>query len=64
MDGKWALKGRPREKGFLYDLVSNKFDGLDVDKLDYFLRDSHHANVNVKLDTVRPKFTKFSRFPL
>ncbi|CAM9143246.1 unnamed protein product [Chrysoparadoxa australica] len=33
-------KGRPPEKGFLYDIVNNTSSGLDVDKLDYFQRDA------------------------
>ncbi|KAI1728538.1 HD domain-containing protein [Ditylenchus destructor] len=47
MNGKWIPKGRPREKSFLYEIVSNKLTGLDVDKLDYFLRDSTLGNIAV-----------------
>lgn len=32
--------GRPEHKRFLLDIVANKRHGIDVDKLDYFLRDS------------------------
>lgn len=32
--------GRPKEKRFLVEIVSNKRSGIDVDKLDYFMRDS------------------------
>jgi len=31
--------GRPAEKFYLYDIVNNTRSGLDVDKIDYFLRD-------------------------
>ena len=37
------------DRGFLYDIVSNQRSGLDVDKLDYFARDSHYSGV-VKVD--------------
>ena len=32
--------GRGPEKRFLFDIVANKRNGIDVDKLDYFVRDS------------------------
>ena len=32
--------GRPPAKRFLFDIVANKRNGIDVDKLDYFLRDA------------------------
>ena len=35
-----ANLGRPREKRFLFDIVSCSRNGLDVDKLDYLVRDA------------------------
>jgi deoxynucleoside triphosphate triphosphohydrolase SAMHD1 len=41
---KWPDNiGRPKEKRFLFDIVANQRNGIDVDKLDYFLRDSMSA---------------------
>src|SRR4029434_1424619 len=31
-------EGRPEEKSFLYEIVANKRNGIDVDKWDYFAR--------------------------
>ncbi|KAL7534459.1 hypothetical protein ACHAWF_004843 [Thalassiosira exigua] len=35
-----AFVGRPPSKEFLYDVVNNRHSGLDVDKVDYYDRDS------------------------
>ncbi|CEF63866.1 Deoxynucleoside triphosphate triphosphohydrolase SAMHD1 [Strongyloides ratti] len=45
VDGKWIPKGRGKEKSFLYDVVSNVHTGIDVDKFDYFLRDTFFCNI-------------------
>jgi len=39
-------KGRGREKFYLYDIVNNSRSGLDVDKLDYFMRDMRYTNAS------------------
>lgn len=52
LDGKWQLRGRPEEKAFLYDFVSNVHSGMDVDKFDYFLRDSKLAPLSISFDLV------------
>jgi len=38
-----TLVGRGREKEWMYDIVSNGYSGLDVDKMDYFARDQRRA---------------------
>eukprot|EP00397_Hematodinium_sp_SG-2012_P020112 GEMP01020704.1.p1 GENE.GEMP01020704.1~~GEMP01020704.1.p1 ORF type:complete len:414 (+),score=76.97 GEMP01020704.1:45-1244(+) len=42
---EWPFSGRPREKAFLWEIVSNKRSGIDVDKLDYIRRDCHNTGV-------------------
>ncbi|KAL1281509.1 hypothetical protein QQF64_000312, partial [Cirrhinus molitorella] len=37
----WTYKGRDEEKSFLYEIVANKQNGIDVDKWDYFARFDH-----------------------
>jgi len=47
-------KGRGKEKWFLYEIVSNKFTDVDVDKWDYFLRDQKGAGtINKGFDYIR-----------
>ncbi|KAI6242174.1 Deoxynucleoside triphosphate triphosphohydrolase SAMHD1 [Aphelenchoides fujianensis] len=50
-DGEWQPKGRGKEKSFLFDIVSNSHSGLDVDKFDYFLRDSTMSKVGISFIT-------------
>ena len=40
-----AKMGRPASKRFLFEIVSNKRSGLDVDKFDYIQRDCHNTGV-------------------
>ncbi|KAL0151885.1 hypothetical protein M9458_052886, partial [Cirrhinus mrigala] len=37
----WSYEGRDEEKSFLYEIVANKQNGIDVDKWDYFARFDH-----------------------
>lgn len=39
-------RGRGPEKFYLYDIVNNSRSGLDVDKLDYFMRDMRYTNAS------------------
>ncbi|XP_055977277.1 deoxynucleoside triphosphate triphosphohydrolase SAMHD1 isoform X1 [Sorex fumeus] len=55
----WPYKGRPKEKGFLYEIVANKRNGIDVDKWDYFARDCHHLGIKNSFDYQR--FIRFAR---
>uniref|UniRef100_A0A8C2M3H4 Deoxynucleoside triphosphate triphosphohydrolase SAMHD1 n=2 Tax=Cricetulus griseus TaxID=10029 RepID=A0A8C2M3H4_CRIGR len=58
-DCSWPYKGRPAEKSFLYEIVSNKRNGIDVDKWDYFARDCHHLGIQNNFDYKR--YVKFVR---
>ncbi|WAR11723.1 SAMH1-like protein [Mya arenaria] len=46
-DGKF--KGRP-DKPFLYEIVANKRNGIDVDKWDYFARDCYMLGIQNNFD--------------
>ncbi|ESO82808.1 hypothetical protein LOTGIDRAFT_61530, partial [Lottia gigantea] len=47
-----VLKGRP-DKGYLYEIVANKRNSIDVDKWDYFARDCHMLGIKNNFDHVR-----------
>uniref|UniRef100_A0A3Q3GG30 HD domain-containing protein n=1 Tax=Labrus bergylta TaxID=56723 RepID=A0A3Q3GG30_9LABR len=53
------FKGRPEEKSFLYEIVSNKRNGVDVDKFDYLSRDSLYLGIKNTFDFHR--FLQFAR---
>ncbi|XP_061113207.1 deoxynucleoside triphosphate triphosphohydrolase SAMHD1-like [Conger conger] len=55
----WPYEGRPEAKSFLYEIVANKRNGIDVDKWDYFARDCYHLGIQNNFDYQR--FMKFSR---
>ncbi|XP_003438935.3 deoxynucleoside triphosphate triphosphohydrolase SAMHD1 [Oreochromis niloticus] len=56
---KWPYKGRQKDKSFLYEIVANKRNGIDVDKWDYFARDCYHLGINNNFDYSR--FLNFAR---
>ncbi|XP_078026099.1 deoxynucleoside triphosphate triphosphohydrolase SAMHD1-like [Epinephelus lanceolatus] len=56
---EWPYKGRPQDKSFLYEIVANKTNGIDVDKFDYLSRDCYHLGIRNNFDHLR--FLKFAR---
>ncbi|KAL7859562.1 hypothetical protein SRHO_G00147090 [Serrasalmus rhombeus] len=56
---KGLYKGRSEEKSFLYEIVSNKKNGIDVDKWDYLARDCYHLGMQSIFDHCR--FLKFAQ---
>ena len=48
-----------KAKQFLYEIVANHRNGIDVDKFDYFARDSMHLGMTISFDASR--LMKFSR---
>ncbi|XP_074536701.1 deoxynucleoside triphosphate triphosphohydrolase SAMHD1-like [Halichoeres trimaculatus] len=57
-DQEWPYTGREQNKAFLYDIVSNKRNGVDVDKFDYLARDSYHLGIQNNFDHHR--YIKFA----
>ncbi|XP_071777168.2 deoxynucleoside triphosphate triphosphohydrolase SAMHD1-like [Centroberyx gerrardi] len=55
----WPYKGRSEDKSFLYEIVANKRNGIDVDKWDYFARDCYHLGIQNNFGYRR--FLKFAR---
>ncbi|XP_043984803.1 deoxynucleoside triphosphate triphosphohydrolase SAMHD1-like [Gambusia affinis] len=56
---KWPHHGRPKEKAFLYEVVSNTRNKIDVDKWEYFARDCHQLGIQNNFDCHR--LIKFAR---
>ncbi|XP_073697903.1 uncharacterized protein [Garra rufa] len=52
-DGKWKAKGRKKDKAFLYEIVINKWNGIDVRRWDYFARDCHYLGIPNSFDHQR-----------
>jgi deoxynucleoside triphosphate triphosphohydrolase SAMHD1 len=51
LPGSNALRGRTRpDQQFLYGFVNNAKSGLDVDKLDYFMRDARQTGAKASCD--------------
>jgi HD superfamily phosphohydrolase len=50
---------RPQDKHFLYEIVANSVNGIDVDKWDYFARDCHSLGLTSNFDHHR--FMKLAR---
>ncbi|KAI0234740.1 Deoxynucleoside triphosphate triphosphohydrolase SAMHD1 [Lamellibrachia satsuma] len=53
------ISGGSGDKTFLYEIVTNKRNGVDVDKWDYFARDCHQLGITNNFDHTR--FLKFAR---
>ena len=49
----WEWRGPPLGKEFLFQIVANKENGIDVDKFDYFMRDGRHLNISISFDVER-----------
>ncbi|XP_046895375.1 deoxynucleoside triphosphate triphosphohydrolase SAMHD1-like isoform X3 [Hypomesus transpacificus] len=55
----WTYKGRTEEKSFLYEIIANQRNGFDVNKWDYFARDSYYLGLQTNFD--HDRFIKFAR---
>ncbi|XP_027861957.1 deoxynucleoside triphosphate triphosphohydrolase SAMHD1-like [Xiphophorus couchianus] len=56
---EWPHYGRPKKKAFLYEVVSNTRNKIDVDKWEYFARDCHQLGMQNNFDCHR--LIKFAR---
>ena len=54
----WRYQGRGEDKAFLYEVVANKSNGIDVDKWDYFMRDNYLLNIGIYVASVRRESSK------
>lgn len=43
----------PKDRGFLFQIVANKSNDVDVDKFDYFERDAQHLKIGIPFDHKR-----------
>ncbi|XP_064176018.1 deoxynucleoside triphosphate triphosphohydrolase SAMHD1-like [Anguilla rostrata] len=59
IDPPGEIKHLKNPKTFLYEIVSNKRNGIDVDKMDYFSRDCYHLGIESNFNCGR--FFKFAR---
>ena len=46
-------QGKKMKKWFLYEIVSNKRNGIDCDKFDYLMRDSYYVGARNNFDCMR-----------
>jgi len=51
--GLFPYSARTPDKFYLYEIISNKVTGLDVDKMDYLLRDAAALKINLKWELER-----------
>lgn len=49
----WTWRGRGHTKSFLFEIVANHRNGIDVDKFDYFARDCMHLGMKWSFDARR-----------
>ena len=54
----WLYQGRGEDKAFLYEVVANKSNGIDVDKWDYLMRDNYLLNIGIYVASVRRESSK------
>jgi len=43
----------PNDTSFIYQIVANKMNGIDCDKLDYIVRDTYNVGLSYSIDTSR-----------
>ena len=49
----WEGTVHEKSKGYMFEILSNERNGIDVDKFDYLVRDSKYANISNGFDAQR-----------
>ncbi len=52
---KSLIDPKPTDKGFIYQMISNELNGMDVDKMDYLARDGYNLGFKNSFDFSRLK---------
>ena len=61
IDNTWNFKSRPESLAWMFEIVSNKRSGIDVDRLDYLCRDSRKVGFEQDAQNITNRYIEFAR---